>query len=74
MVQLFMEGNIEEAINLQLKSIPLIKALFSEVNPIPVKEALNIIGYDYGVPRLPLVKMSDSASQKLKEEIYKIKK
>ena len=73
MVQFFMEGNIEKAIDLQLKSIPLIKALFSEVNPIPVKEALNIIGYDFGIPRLPLVKMSDSGKEKLKEEIYKLK-
>ena len=73
MVQFFMEGNIKKAIDLQLKSIPLIKALFSEVNPIPVKEALNIIGYDFGIPRLPLVKMSDSGKEKLKEEIYKLK-
>lgn len=73
MVELFLQGKIDEAKDLQLKSIPLIKALFSEVNPIPVKEALNIIGYNYGIPRLPLVKMSDKASQKLKEEIYKIK-
>ncbi len=73
MVKFFMEGNIKKAIDLQLKLIPLIKALFSEVNPIPVKEALNIIGYDFGIPRLPLVKMSDNGKEKLKEEIYKLK-
>lgn len=74
MVDLFLQGKIEEAKNLQLKAIPLIKALFSEVNPIPVKEALNIIGYNYGIPRLPLVAMSEKGKEKLKEEIYKINK
>ena len=72
MVNLFMQGKINEAKELQIKSIPLIKALFSEVNPIPVKEALNIIGYKYGIPRLPLVPMSENAKKKLKEEIYKM--
>lgn len=72
MVNLFMQGKINEAKELQIKSIPLIKALFSEVNPIPVKEALNIIGYKYGIPRLPLVPMSKNAREKLKEEIYKM--
>lgn len=74
MVDLFLQGKIEEAKDLQLKAIPLIKALFSEVNPIPVKEALNIIGYNYGIPRLPLVSMSEKGKEKLKEEIYKINK
>ena len=44
----------------------LIKALFMEVNPIPVKAALNIMGYDYGVPRLPLVEMSEENKGVLK--------
>ena len=58
MVYNFLNGNIEQAKKMQLESIPLIKSLFSEVNPIPVKEALNIIGFDFGVPRLPLTKIS----------------
>ena len=58
MVFNFLEGNFEEAKKMQLESLPLIKALFSEVNPIPVKEALNIIGFDFGIPRLPLTKIS----------------
>lgn len=58
MVHDFLDGKIEEARKVQLESIPLIKALFSEVNPIPVKEALNIMGYDFGTPRLPLTKLS----------------
>ncbi len=74
MVDLFLQGKIEEAKDLQLRAIPLIKALFSEVNPIPVKEALNIIGYNFGIPRLPLVPMSEKGKEILKEEIYKLNK
>lgn len=54
----FFNGNIENAKKKQLNAIPLINALFSEVNPIPVKSALNKIGFDFGVPRLPLLEMS----------------
>ena len=67
MVKNFFEGNIEEATDMQLKSLPLINSLFSEVNPIPVKEALNIIGYNFGTPRLPLVKMSEEKRKDLKK-------
>ena len=56
---------------MQLEVIDLIKALFSEVNPIPVKKALNYIGYDFGEPRLPLVAMTKDKSEKLKEEMKK---
>lgn len=73
MVIFFLEGNISKSIELQLKSIPLIKALFSEVNPIPVKAALNMIGYDFGTPRLPLVEMTVSGKEKLKYEIKNLK-
>lgn len=73
MVELFLQGKINEAKELQLKSIPLIKALFSEVNPIPIKKALNIVGYNFGIPRLPLVPMSEKGKEKLKEEINKLK-
>ena len=58
MVFEFLSGNIEKAKNLQLKYIPFIKALFSEVNPIPVKATLNLIGYNFGTPRLPLTPIS----------------
>ncbi len=59
MVHDFLDGNIEAARKFQLDSIPLINALFSEVNPIPVKEALNIMGYDFGIPRLPLTRLTE---------------
>ena len=63
----FFEGDINEATKMQLDVIPLIKLLFSEVNPIPVKAALNILGYNYGIPRLPLVEMTEDGKRKLKE-------
>lgn len=67
MVKNFFEGNIQDAIDMQLKSIPLINSLFSEVNPIPVKEALNLLGYNFGEPRLPLIKMSEEKRNDLKK-------
>ena len=63
----FFEGRIDEATKMQIEAIPLINALFSEVNPIPVKAALNMIGYDYGIPRLPLIEMTEAGKKKLKE-------
>ncbi len=65
----FEDGNITSAIDAQLKAISLIKALFCEVNPIPVKAALNMLGYNVGIPRLPLVEMSDSGKEKMKSEL-----
>lgn len=69
MVYDYFGGNIEEAKRKQLVSLNLIESLFSEVNPIPVKAGLNIIGYNYGVPRLPLVEMSEDKKANLKKAI-----
>lgn len=69
MISEFEKGNIKEAQKIQLNSIPLVNALFSEVNPIPVKSALNMIGYDFGIPRLPLVELSASNKDYLKKEL-----
>jgi len=71
MTEKFFEGNIKEACKMQLESMGLIKALFSEVNPIPVKKALNLMGYHYGEPRLPLIPMSESKAEKLVVEMKK---
>lgn len=71
MVNDYMNGNIKSAMRAQLDSLPLIKALFCEVNPIPVKEALNQIGYNFGTPRLPLVEMSASNKEILSKELKK---
>ena len=65
----FMNGKIDEAIKSQLKAIPLIKALFCEVNPIPIKAALNMLGYNVGIPRLPLIEMSESGKELLRKEL-----
>ena len=65
-VQSFLDGDIETARKLQLDSLPLINLLFSEVNPIPVKAALNILGFDFGNPRLPLTPLSNKNLELLK--------
>lgn len=69
MVMNYLNGKIIEAQDMQLDAIYLIKALFSEVNPIPVKAALNILGYNVGIPRLPLIEMSEKGKEKLKKEL-----
>lgn len=72
MVSSFFAGDINKSIDLQLKSIPLTKALFSEVNPIPVKAALSMIGFDFGKPRLPLIEMQELNKEVLKKELFNI--
>ena len=67
----FFNGNVEDATKMQLDSLDLIDALFCEVNPIPVKYALNLMGYEFGVPRLPLVELSDSNKEKMKTLLRK---
>lgn len=66
-IQNYMVGKIKDACDAQLKCLPLIDALFCEINPIPIKEALNLLGYNYGIPRLPLVQLSETGKQKLKK-------
>lgn len=67
----YKKGNIEKAEEMQIKALELINLLFCEVNPIPIKSALRIIGYDFGEPRLPLVKMSDDNLIKLESALKK---
>ena len=69
MVHDYLNGNFEDAKKAQLESISLINALFCEVNPIPVKAALNMIGYDFGNPRLPLTPLSEKNAAILKQEL-----
>lgn len=66
-VEKYLNGNIEESRKLQFKYIPLINALFSEVNPIPVKEAVNLLGFNAGKVRLPLVDISGNNKDKIIE-------
>ena len=72
MVEGYFNGDSKNATENQLKCMELIECLFCEVNPIPIKEALNIIGFDFGVPRLPLVKISEGNREKLEKIIKKI--
>ncbi len=73
MIQKFWKGKIEEAKKMQLNVIDLIEALFSEVNPIPVKYALNLMGYNYGKPRLPLIELSKNNKEQLEKVMKKHK-
>lgn len=58
--QMYFDGNVEGSRDLQLKAIPLIDGLFSEVNPIPVKKAMNLMGLEAGTLRRPLTEMEDA--------------
>jgi 4-hydroxy-tetrahydrodipicolinate synthase len=66
-----LEGDFAAARELQFKAYPLVKALFSEVNPIPVKSALNMVGFAAGPLRLPLTEMEDANKEHLREEMIR---
>ena len=63
----YMDGDVKGSCELQLKAIPLIDALFCEVNPIPVKAALNLQGKNVGTLRLPLTEMEAQNKEKLRK-------
>lgn len=65
MVMKYLEGDVKGARDLQLKYLPLINALFCEVNPIPVKKALNLMGYEVGPLRMPLTEMEPANADRL---------
>ena len=67
MVMSYLEGDLEKARQMQLKSLPLVDALFSEVNPIPVKKALNLMGMQVGSLRSPLCEMGEENAKKLEQ-------
>jgi 4-hydroxy-tetrahydrodipicolinate synthase len=69
MAMAYLSGDVVKARELQFKLNPLVKALFSEVNPTPVKMALNMIGIRAGIPRLPLTEMSADKAALLKKEL-----
>ena len=62
-------GDFDESLAMQLKALPLIKALFADVNPIPVKWAMNRLGWNAGPLRLPLVESSAAVQQSLENEM-----
>ncbi len=63
----YFKGDVKRSAELQLKAIPLINALFCEVNPIPVKAALNLMGKNAGPLRLPLTEMESQNQEILKK-------
>ncbi len=69
MVKAFMEGDLETSRRLQIKSVPLEKALFCETNPIPVKAAMNLMGMKVGSCRMPLVDISEAGMIQLKKAL-----
>ena len=65
--QKFFDGDVKGSAQMQLDAIPLVSALFSEVNPIPVKAAMNMMGKEVGPLRLPLTEMEDAHKEVLKQ-------
>ena len=69
MVKLYLDGHHQEALRLQLDLLPLIKALFCEVNPIPAKMALNLMGMEAGPCRLPLTTLEPAHTKLLTQAL-----
>ncbi|HEX3010414.1 MAG TPA: 4-hydroxy-tetrahydrodipicolinate synthase [Syntrophomonadaceae bacterium] len=67
MTAAYLAGDVEEARRIQLRALNLIKAMFIEVNPIPIKAALNLAGMNVGICRMPLVEMSEKNLAVLKQ-------
>ena len=67
MVMSFLNGDIEKARKMQLRELPLVDALFCEVNPIPLKTAMNLMGKEVGPLRLPLCDMEPANLERLKK-------
>lgn len=61
----FFNGKTADAAAMEAKFLPLMTALFMDVNPIPVKEAMHMMGYDCGICRLPLIEMKQNEKDKL---------
>lgn len=70
MAQAAVDGDFDTAADLQVRMLPLIEGLFSEVNPIPVKAAMKLVGYDCGECRLPLTSATQNTVKKLKNLLF----
>lgn len=75
MVLSYLEGDVKKSCRMQLEALELVKALFCEVNPIPVKAAMNMMGFEAGGLRMPLTEMEPQNKETLKKamEAYGIK-
>lgn len=69
MCQACLDGDFKKAAKMQLEALPLIDSLFSEVNPIPVKKALNLMGFEAGPLRKPLTEMEEAHAKILEENM-----
>ena len=67
MVMKYLEGDVKGSCEIQLKAMDLVEALFCEVNPIPVKTALNLMGMEVGPLRLPMTEMEPANLERLKK-------
>ncbi len=67
--QLYFDGKVKESMKLQLDLLPLCNDLFIDVNPIPVKEAMNLMGMNVGECRMPLYRMTDANIETLKNTL-----
>ena len=63
----YLNGDVQKSCEMQLKALPLVRALFSEVNPIPVKAAMNLLGKEVGPLRMPLTEMEEEHKETLKK-------
>jgi 4-hydroxy-tetrahydrodipicolinate synthase len=70
MVMNYLNGDVVGSRELQLKYLPLINALFCEVNPIPVKKAVNLMGFQVGALRMPLTEMEPANAERLLKEMH----
>lgn len=68
----YLSGDTDKATALQIKYMGLIKALFSDVNPVPVKQAMNLMGLNAGPCRLPLYPMNQQNSENLKQKLKEL--
>ena len=69
MVYKYLDGDVKGSAKMQLEMLPLIRALFTDVNPMPVKAALNIMGFDEGACRRPLTSIDDSLKDELTNQM-----
>ena len=69
MVKTYLDGDTAASTELQLKYLDLCSSLFSDVNPIPVKEAMNMMGMEVGSCRLPLAQIQPQAKEKLRRSL-----
>lgn len=72
MCESFFKGDVKKAKELQIKFCNLVKALFVEPNPMPIKTAMNILDYDVGSTRLPLTSVNVKTKKLLEDELKKL--